>query len=315
MRALSEAVALALPGTEELSVTHDAWRQVRAGRRDLEVRIGVGPIRGDIPLRVLGHAAVVADSIRMELSAIAGDPDRIVIFSSAPKTGTSDVALALRSLAALAGALRIAGLTTPIVLDIASATREVSDALAIELPPALIDWLERAALRSGNEAKAFEYAIEHAAPSMFADLTDDDSVFRITVGSAPEARFWAARMHVRAAAIRQGLQVAPALGVIMRTLLVPWYHPTGAEPLLLQWKTSPATAVAALETAANPKALHGNAALKREARAARRFIERAEVAELVDAVSDPEAAFAFVRGRGFTLGPRLAMAWEVSHDA
>jgi hypothetical protein len=141
---------------------------------------------------------------------------------------------------------------------------------------------------------------------MFGDLSEDKDVpLRVTIGSAPEARFWAARMHVRAAAMAAGLHVAPALGLIMKSLLVPWYALTTTEPLLLAMKLSAAAAIVSLDDAANP-GKKGNGALKREARATRRFIQRSDVIRFVEAIADARKAALYVRECGFGIGAHLA---------
>lgn len=207
MRGLSESVALARPELcrQDLAATEVAIDEARRGKRQVEVRIGVGPIHGEIPLRVLGHAVCIAEALRTDLPAVVRNADRIHIFSSAPKTGNTDTATALRSFAALAGALRLAGVCTRITLDLASPDREVPATLAMNLLPSNVRWFENAAENSGNGTDPIWYAREHAAQSMFGDLEESkDSPLRITVGSAPEANFWNARMHIRAAAIAQG---------------------------------------------------------------------------------------------------------------
>ncbi len=307
MRALTASVALALPDESERGETARAVEEARRERREVEVRIGVGPLERGVPARVLGHAACLAEALRVDVVTVARRPDRIVIFSSAPKAGNTDTSIAIQSLCALAGALRLAGVDVPIVLDLADATGEIPKDLKIRFSASLTTWLQRAAERSGNRADPRTYAIEHAAPSMFADLAEAKQVpLRITLGSAPEARFWAARMRVREAAIASGLAVAPAVGVIMKGLRVPWYSPTPIEPALLGIALDPARAVADLDACGNPSVPHGNYGLKREARATQRFVDHAGLGAFIDGVADVRGAYESLRAAGFGIGQRLA---------
>jgi len=311
VRGLSESVALATPTDGDLAETEAAIYQARRGEREVEIRIGVGPLTGGIPLRVLGHAACIAESLRTDVPAVVRHADRICIFSSALKAGNTNMGTALQSLAALGGALRLSGVTCPLLLDLAAADQEVPATVPINLPRSLVQWFERAALRSSNNADPTRYAIEHAAPTMFADLSEDRDVpLRLTIGSAPEARFWAARMHVRAAAITAGFHVVPALGLILKSLLVPWYSRTAAEPLLTDMKFSAASAIASLDDASNPEK-KGNSGLKREARATRRFMQRSDVIPFIEAVSDTRKAAVYVRECGFGIGAHLAREMAV----
>jgi hypothetical protein len=142
---------------------------------------------------------------------------------------------------------------------------------------------------------------------MFGDLAaEDDPPLRITLGSAPEAKFWAVRRQVRAAALLHGLRVAPALGLILKALKIPWYHQICGEPPLAAMK-SPSAAIAALDRAANPQC-GGNHGLTREARALRRIANLRGVSELVDAMANARAAEQFVRQSGFVIAPRLDAA-------
>jgi hypothetical protein len=173
-------------------------------------------------------------------------------------------------------------------------------------------WFTEAAKNAGNRADPAWYAIEHSAPSMFADLAGPGNVpFRVTVGSAPEARFWAARRHVRSAAMMQGLRLAPSIGLIMRSLLRPWYSKTAAEPALSDALASQSSAMATLDRAANPQHQGGNTGLKREARATRRMLGLPNVTGLIDAVSSVRAAAQYVRNSKFEIGARLAHEMEI----
>jgi hypothetical protein len=313
MRGLSASVALARPELcrQDLAATETAIVEARRGKRQVEVRIGVGPIQGEIPVRVLGHAVCIAEVLRTDLPAVVRNADRIHIFSSAPKTGNTDTATALRSLAAIAGALRLAGVSTRITLDLASPLREVPAKLTMNLLPSNVRWFENAAENSGNGTDPIWYAREHAAQSMFGDLEESkDTPLRITVGSAPEANFWDARMHTRAAAIAQGMDVAPALGLILHSLPVPWYSPRVGEPTFLDLQRSTIIAISRLDDSANPCKVNGNGGLRREARATRRLLQQTEVAPLVDAVSSSKAAAQLIRSHQFDIGPRLASRME-----
>lgn len=305
MRAISDSVALALPDKGDLYATGAAVEAARRGRRELEVRIGVGPCPGDVPLRVLGYAACVAEAVRTDVPGLVRAPDRLAIFSSAPKTGRFDVASAMRAVVAIGGALRISGVTVPISLDLAAPEREVPVSLTVDLPPALADWLTKAGERSDNGTDPLWYAIEHAAPTMFGDLTDHmNPPLRITLGGAPEARFWAVRMRVRSAALRRGLGVAPAVGLILRTLQVPWYSVRPTEPPLTAMSRAPAAALDALDAAANPQR-GGNSGLKREARATRRVANSAEVGVLIAALDGISPMIDYAEACELHLAPRL----------
>jgi hypothetical protein len=312
MRGLTEAVAFAGPDYGELRATADAVNEARHGKRAIEIRIGVGPLTGEIPLRVLGHAACIAATLRTDLPAAIKPADRVCIFSSAPKTGNANMGAVLQSLAALAGALRLAGVLSPIMLDIACAAQEVPSQISVDLPETLLKWLTEAGGNAGNRADPAWYAIEHSAPSMFADLAGPGNVpVRVTVGSAPEARFWAARRRVRAAAMMQGLRLSPAIGLIMRSLLRPWYSNTTAEPALSDALASPSSAMATLDRAANPQHKGGNSGLKREARATRRMLALSNVNSFIEAVSNARTAAQYIRDSEFGIGARLALELEV----
>lgn len=306
MQALSDSVALAVPNPEEHSYLEGALRQISRRQRKVEVRIGVGPM-ATTPLRLLGHAACVAETMRVDLRALCGRVDQVCIFSSAPKTRMAEVSPVI-AIGALAGALKMAGVECPILLDLACSYQEVPPVLHCRFPETLTEWLERASRRNRNQTDGHWYAIEHAAPSMFGDLVDDSPLpvpFRVTIGAAPEARFWAARQRVRLAARAHRYPVAPALGLIMRSLQVPWYSVTGAEPPL-SWATqSGRAALDALEDAANPRKAEGNAGLKREARATKRLIEHSGLPALIEAVTDENRMQAYIGRNGFMLSARL----------
>ncbi|MDN2578748.1 hypothetical protein [Aquibium sp. ELW1220] len=312
MKVFSEAVALASPiATSELEASVCAIDDARAGRLPIELMIGVGPLSTDVPFRVLGYAGCVAEAIRSDVRLLI-EPSipKIRLFTSAPKTEGFHRGRALMSLVTLAGALRIAGVDSPIYLDFARRDPEIPPDLDIDLGPDLLEWvLSRDSRHRPGKPPSLRYALEHASPSMFADIADsDDTPVRITVGGATEARFWAVRMQVRSAAATRGLRIAPAVGVIIKALRVPWYQPTSYEPSLLA-ALRPAEAIKGLSTAANP-ARGGNGALRREARAAIRLVDEEGVADLIEAALSTERAMRFARVNGFNLGRRLLDAME-----
>jgi hypothetical protein len=246
-----------------------AVREARRGQRPVEIRLGVGPLQGDLPLRVLGHASLIARVIRTDIQRIA-EPASITIFSSEPKAGRYGSVPALCAVTVMAMALRLAGIDTPIHLDAASANPEVPIRFLNDLPPELARWLYRAQALSRSSSEAAQYAAEHAGPSMFADLCDAaHTPLRITIGGTPEGRFWAARRCVRAAAAADGWPVAPAMAFIMKAIRVPWYHPEVSEPALVHTRIDDHaidTTRELLCSAANP-ALGGNSGLMAEMKA------------------------------------------------
>ena len=281
----------------------------RKGGLSVEVRIGVGPVHGQVPLRVLGYAGCVADVLKKDVRILVGPAaPRIELFSSAPKAGYFDRRSALMSLVALAGALRVAGIRNPIGVDLAQGAPEIPIDLDVALPTELGTWVAARATRNRpGEPPSFLYAFEHASPTMFADLAESDSPpFRVTVGGAAEAKFWAVRMRVRIAANARGIRLSPAAAIIIKTLRVPWYQPVPDEPPLSAAR-APVEAVQALEDAANP-ARGGNAALKKESRATGRLIERDGVSELIDALGSADAAMHYARDKGLDVGTRLFQA-------
>jgi hypothetical protein len=299
---------LGLPDETESPELWVAIQQARRRQKRTEVRIGVGPLASDVPLRVIGHGMCVADALRLDLPAIIRPADQIAIFSSAPKARNFDLRSATRSLIALSGSLRLAGTTCPITIDLASERQEIPESLLIEMPQPLTRWLERAAAHSMNNIPPRLYAIEHASASMFGDLDPStDPPLRITMGSAPEARFWAARRIVRRAALHDGIHLAPAVGLILRTLEVPWYSPTPSEPDIATALRDPEMALEKLDDAANPQKPDGNSGLKREARASRRQMERRSLAvySFLKALSDLECAIHYAVEIGVSFGLRL----------
>lgn len=309
MRALSESVAFAAPSGLDGLATAAAVKQAKKGKRSVEVRLGVGPMKGGLGARVIGHASCIRDALNSDVPSVAGPVTGIVIVSSAPKAGSLDLASAAQSLAALGGALRLVGIRLPISMELANPLQEVPDSLRVELPDALTRWFERAAQHADNGADPRRYALEHAAATMFGDLSDESvPPVRVTLGAMPEARFWAVRLRVRRAAIEQGMPVVPGIGLIFKALKVPWYHRLPGEPMFEALGDAP-LAAAALDAAANPQA-GGNAGLTREARATRRLVDHAELPRLVEHMTDAAAVARFLRSGDFGIGPRLLDAIE-----
>lgn len=302
MRVLSDATALGWPSyAHDLEATVNAVAEARRGIRAVEVRIGIGRLTGVLPARIFGYALCVADVLQSDVPALARHADRIVIFSSAPKTGCLNFGLAARSLVMLAAAFRLAGVSHPITIELAATTQEVSSSYRPELPPSLGAWIEA---RASHHTGAPDYAFEHAAASMFGDLTTEKtSPFCITVGGRTEAPFWAVRMRVRALAMRDGLHVVPAAALILKALRVPWYHPVNGEPpiedLMYPLETS-----AKLERMANP-GFGGNPGLAREARAMRRLAHHSHLPTFIEGYRAVKSTSELVQNSGFSVGPRL----------
>lgn len=307
MKVFTESVALAWPASaRDVETSVCALADARQGNIPVEVRIGVGPLRDEVPLRVLGYAGCVAETIQSDVRILVEPAvPTVTLFSSAPKTDHFDRMRATTSLVALAGSLRLAGLTNRIAIDFAENRPEIPIDLNVDLDEKLAEWIVGRALRHRPEEEvSFQYAFEHASPTMFGDIAECNSPpFRITVGGATEARFWAVRDRVRAAAAARGARLAPIAGVIIRALRVPWYQPVRYEPPLAAARVA-AEATDALALAANP-ARGGNGALKRELRATRRLINDGGVSELIDAIGTADSALSFARDHGFDLGPRL----------
>ncbi|HRC60707.1 MAG TPA: hypothetical protein PLD53_07050 [Candidatus Propionivibrio aalborgensis] len=255
---------------------------------------------------MLSYAACAAEAIRSDVHAIVGQPHQIVIFSSGPKAGRTDVFSSLAGIGALAGALRLARVDIPIVLDVASAADELPQGLPLALPEPLATWVfHRAEIHGADLTNPYRYAYEHASPTMFGDLlASQTSAIRMTVGGATEAPFWAVRMLVRQTALARGYFVAPAAGVILKALKRPWYSATQLEPPLAMMQ-EPKLAITALDRAANPER-GGNVGLCREARALRQFVNNPGLAGFLDAMHSVDTIARFVRASGFVVGPRLA---------
>lgn len=315
MRGLPDSLAVALPEPGGLPTLE---RVVRSGKSFVvEARIGVGPLDGGVPMRVLGHAMCIADAVRSVGNAIGG-VNRLVLFSSARKAfGVAGSGCpqhiaesAVISLAALAGALRIAGLRQPLLVDDSDPGREIPDEVcsSVEISGSLREFLESASIRNANGADPVAYAIEHAAPTMFADLSspeDEPDLLRITIGARPEARFWAVRTRVRRAAANVGHGTVAAMAILMRTLDRAWYAPTTVEPRLRDLlETSPESSREQLDHCANPRR-GGNPGLKREVRQAIAILDHPHARELALSTMTATGAADYLRGGDFQLGDRL----------
>lgn len=302
-RVLNEALAFAPPlAAEDHQMTVRSLHEARRNKRKVEVKIGVGALDREIPARVLGYASCIAGAIA-EAQWLAGRVDEISLFSSAPKAGRHDVGRALLPLVALGGSLLLCGVTQPISLSLAHRAAEIDETLRPPLTGVLGDWIAEAA---ANHDGTVPYAYEHAAESMFGDVSADaDSTFRITIGGRTEAPFWAVRMLVRKAAIDAGVQVTPAVGFIIKALQRPWYSPLPGEPPL-RAMLDPSKAVKNLEHAANPHA-DGNSGLTREARNLKRFArDPTGVEDLVRAVDGIGSAKAFLARSNLLLSTPIA---------
>jgi len=268
---LTLSVALAAPVTSaaDRRLTAQGIAEVKAGTRDIEVRVGVGIPPKSLPARCLAHAACVAEVMRTDLPALLGKATRVRVFSTAPKAMTSNDAIALASVATFGLALRACNVQPQIELELSAREDEVPANIQVNFSEQEHRWLSSAATRSRNGADPTRYAIEHASRSLFGDLDVDGNAFRITIGPVPEARFWAFRSRVRSAALALGYAVTPAAALILRSCRVPWYSPTANEPTFATAQTI-GEAILALDAAANPS-LGGNVGLKREARMLHRF--------------------------------------------
>lgn len=269
---LTPSIGLGVPSNvADRRLTALGAAEARAGIRQVEICLGVGASPPALPARVLAHAACVTRTIQIDVPKLVGPATRIRIFSSAPKTKAYNEKLDFAAIAVLGLALRHSGVTIPIMLEPANAEFEVPQGIDLLLTSAEAEWLRRASTRSGNGADPRQYAIEHAAKSMFGDIDSAVAPFRVTVGAVPEAKFWAIRNRVRAAAVGRGLELAPAAVLVLKACRVPWYSPTGLEPSFHS-ASNIQVAISQLDEAANP-ARGGNTGINSEARAMRRFAE------------------------------------------
>jgi hypothetical protein len=281
-QALSESLALALPyHSGDRHLTSRAIEELRQGRRECEIRIGVGPLCGEIPVRVFGYASCIRQALEEPAARqLLGRACRVHLFSSAAKADVQSPRVNGAAAVGLGVALRAVGIQLPIRIAFASPVREVPRWLLPDVDPELQAWFDAAARRHGG---APHYAAEHAANSMFGDLASGERhpPLRATLGGETEAPFWALRMAIRAAAIDAGLNLAPALGLILRGVAVPWYYPTAAEPRVAtpveRWADE-------LDRAANPR--HGgNVGLKKEAKLLRRLTSNETIRIAADMLS------------------------------
>lgn len=267
---LSTSVGLGVPtNIADRQLTARGAVEARAGLREVEVCLGVGASPASLPARVLAHAACVAKAIQIDTPRLVGPATRIRIFSSAPKTKVFNSAMDFAAVATLGLALRKCGVMIPILVEPANAEDEIADDIDVALTDAETAWLARASARSANGADPRQYALEHAANSMFGDIDLPDAPFRVTIGAAPEAKFWAIRNRVRGAALNCGLTVAPAAVLVLKACRIPWYSPTQLEPSFDNARTIHA-AIEQLDAAANPSR-GGNTGINGEARALHRF--------------------------------------------
>lgn len=229
---------------------------------DIEIRIGVGPLLGPPPVRVIAHAKAIQLAL-LEIEKLTKKNFSLRIFSSAPKTLVDDPESARLATTLLALALESLGIpTAQKSLSLALPSREVSG--DFELSEELQGWLDGRAERYVETARDdLNYGFEHAAPSMFGDLIPDDTL-RITIGGANEARFWAIRCAVRKEMRKFGLFPCPAFAITFPGIKVPWYSPTRYEPRISAFYSFE-KAVATLLGSANPNGIGGNPGLKREA--------------------------------------------------
>lgn len=317
MRALSDSVALAVPLSAQLNAIEEVVDRVRRGEMGVEVRIGVGPLAGAVPARVIGHAACISDALAFDLPQLVGRrTPTVTIFSSLPKlrafgggsSYTPDDQLC--GLTALGAGIRVAGFTGMVALDLAEERAEIPPLVAdsIEVPAELMDFIQSAAARNANGVCALMYAVEHAADSMFADIapTEPGKDLIVTLGAKPEARYWAVRQLVAGAAADVGLAVRPAIGLILRTLPRPWYTPTEVEPALKDVAILGAAEVDVRLQHAADISRGGNGGLKREARRARALLKLPEVERIAIAISSASNAEEFLVNSGMSVRPRLA---------
>jgi hypothetical protein len=310
MRVLSQSLGFSGPpvGTDA-EHTKAAFEAARRGRIMKEIRVGVGPLSGPLPARVLGYGACIANALRSDPAALEvfDGAASMMLFSSAPKSGCCDYGSMLMATCGLGGALRLLGVDLPIIVEATNPDREVPDRLCTELPADVADRVNAAARR---HCGTIDYAYEHAAPSMFGDLLDpgEEPSFRITVGGETEGLFWAVRMQVRQQALSAELPLAPAMAILLRGVQVPWYYPLAGEPLLAAMR-DPAAGAAALRMSSNP--IHGgNTGIKKEAVSLGRLGTVPGLDRYLDAFTSVEGAVAYADEARVEIGPRLRAGLE-----
>lgn len=321
MKALSQSIALALPDPKERDEVIIAAEEARRKRLPVEIRLGIGDLNAPVPARVLGHGSCIAEIIEQDLPLVVGTakPD-ITIFTSKPKLRAlagiprSDEAVvgSLPELAALAGALRLAGFTGSIAVDSAEIKPEVPldvvSTVKRHLSPPLQVWLEARAQENRNGVSASDYAIEHSSQSMFRDLYEltDDRKLVVTIGSRPEAAFWAVRALVRRAALTRGLSVNPAFGLILHAAWIPWYRPHKGEPPLVNLLNGTCNEMNSALTRSYHPGAEASVTLKREAVKTTHLITKPGALKIAEAVRSPITALRFLREIEVAIGPRLS---------
>ncbi len=334
---LGPPVAAGVPfDASQRIVLADAFRRAQTGECPTVFRIGCGFLAEEdgIPLRLLGHARLLADLISRVRRTLGLNASVIQIFTSAPKVmalggDNSDRGRrsGVRLLAALSGALRIVGLDVRIEVEESTPEREIPRIVfdRLHLPSNILDRLEACSRHNTNGADAHVYGIEHAAPSMFGDIrieTDDSTPFRITIGPRPETLFWAIRTRVAAVAAECNIAIVPTLQFVLTGCWRAWYTPWSAgdlaEPTLgnlldrdIRWISEQYKMV----TRHSPTGA-GNSALTRESRALlhdamdshgtrNRLIDHPGLQRLAKAVATPANAASFLRSEPVVLGERL----------
>src|ERR1700730_18392629 len=67
MQVFSDSVAPAWPFEHEIADSARALNRVKKGKLPVEVTIGVGPLKSDVPLRVLCFARIAADTLQRDV--------------------------------------------------------------------------------------------------------------------------------------------------------------------------------------------------------------------------------------------------------
>lgn len=307
MQTLSPGIAVGFPeksaGFDHTSAQIAA---VRNGDGYVDVRVGVGPLRTALPARVLSYAKILAGTYNSDLRKVIGTaPTTMTVFSSAGKGPDGVQMNDVTAIAAVADAFRRNGVNEPISIELASPNAEVPSRFTNGAPAQLVDWvLVRDVSNNPDRQPSMQYALDHAASTMFGDLlhTDFDRLV-VTLGGATEGRFWAMRSHVRQAALDEGLRVAPAIALINKSIRRPWYTPTDMEPQLSD-AVEPERALRQLERAANPKS-GGNAGLKPEARAFKGLVGENWLPDFVAQHATASGTLEFLMESDVEMGPRL----------
>lgn len=249
MHNVQQNIALAFPDQSECKTTFDCVGMVRAAQLNVRIILGVGESRGRIPLRVLGHAKMIADALQHDVNVILKRPRTSVqIFCSATKlahlSGISDITSsaqgAVPPMVALAESLKLSGFTGPISIDVAAPYCEIPEYIykQIALPSWLQSILDRYKGNNRSEADSRCYGIEHAA--MFEDIGSiGPQPLRIFIGGKAEGIFWVIRRKVRLAAASYGQPVNPMIGIVLYGIKHPWYHSISEEPTFADLLSQP----------------------------------------------------------------------------